>query len=159
MDMVPSSLASTFTTELAQRLIALRRDLHRHPELSFQEERTASALYDQLASLEPLQLERVAGTGVVARIKGRDSGAPTVAIRGDIDALPIVADGVNALRSKERAIVLVTHYQRLLNYIVPDRVHVLAGGSIARSGDKDLALMLEDKGYGWIEDSRAPPTP
>ena len=89
MNPIPPSLASTFTTELAQRLIALRHDLHQHPELSFQEERTASALYDQLASLEPLRLERVAGTGVVARIKGRDSGAPTVAIRGDIDALPI----------------------------------------------------------------------
>jgi Fe-S cluster assembly ATP-binding protein len=69
----------------------------------------------------------------------------------DIDALKIVASGVNALRSPARAIVVVTHYQRLLNYIVPDVVHVLTDGRIVRSGGKELALELEDKGYGWIE--------
>jgi Fe-S cluster assembly ATP-binding protein len=69
----------------------------------------------------------------------------------DIDALRVVADGVNALRSPDRAILVVTHYQRLLNYIVPDRVHVLFNGRIVKSGDKDLALELEAKGYGWIE--------
>ncbi len=69
----------------------------------------------------------------------------------DIDALRIVAEGVNALRGGERAIVVVTHYQRLLNYIVPDFVHVLSEGRIVKSGGKDLALELEDKGYGWIE--------
>jgi len=68
----------------------------------------------------------------------------------DIDALRIVADGVNALRSPERAMIVVTHYQRLLDYIEPDFVHVLAGGRIVRSGDKSLALELEEKGYGWI---------
>ncbi len=69
----------------------------------------------------------------------------------DIDALKTVSDGVNALRSPERAIIVVTHYQRLLNYIVPDFVHVLTGGRIVKSGDKSLALELEQKGYGWIE--------
>jgi Fe-S cluster assembly ATP-binding protein len=69
----------------------------------------------------------------------------------DIDALKIVADGVNRLRDPTRAIVVVTHYQRLLNYIVPDVVHVMIDGRIARSGDKELALELEDKGYGWLE--------
>jgi Fe-S cluster assembly ATP-binding protein len=69
----------------------------------------------------------------------------------DIDALRIVADGINALRSPERAIVLVTHYQRLLDYIEPDHVHVLAKGRIVRSGDKELAQLLEQKGYRWIE--------
>jgi Fe-S cluster assembly ATP-binding protein len=72
----------------------------------------------------------------------------------DIDALRIVADGVNALRSKDRAMIVVTHYQRLLNYIVPDFVHVLVGGRIVKSGGKDLALELEAKGYaafGWKE--------
>jgi Fe-S cluster assembly ATP-binding protein len=69
----------------------------------------------------------------------------------DIDALKIVADGVNKLRSKERAIILVTHYQRLLNYIVPDFVHVLAKGRIQKSGDQTLALELEERGYGWVE--------
>ena len=69
----------------------------------------------------------------------------------DIDALKTVAEGVNAMRGPDRAIVVVTHYQRLLNYIVPDFVHVLSEGRIARSGTKDLALELEEKGYGWIE--------
>ncbi len=69
----------------------------------------------------------------------------------DIDALKAVAEGVNAMRSPERAIIVVTHYQRLLNYIVPDFVHVLQEGRIARSGGKELALHLEEKGYGWIE--------
>jgi len=73
----------------------------------------------------------------------------------DIDALKIVAHGVNAMRSPDRAIVVVTHYQRLLDYIVPDRVHVLADGRIVRSGDKSLALELERKGYGWIEEEVA----
>jgi Fe-S cluster assembly ATP-binding protein len=74
----------------------------------------------------------------------------------DIDALRIVAGGVNALRSPDRAIVLITHYQRLLDYIVPDHVHVLASGRIAHSGGKDLALELEEKGYEWLrEDSAA----
>ena len=73
----------------------------------------------------------------------------------DIDALRIVADGVNALRSPERAMLLVTHYQRLLGYIEPDFVHVLAGGRIVRSGDKSLALELEEKGYSWLEEAAA----
>ena len=66
----------------------------------------------------------------------------------DIDALKVVAESVNRLRSPERALIVITHYQRLLNYVVPDRVHVLAQGRIARSGGKDLALELEDRGYG-----------
>ncbi|MBP1596609.1 MAG: FeS assembly ATPase SufC [Acidobacteria bacterium] len=73
----------------------------------------------------------------------------------DIDALKIVAHGVNTLRSPDRAILLVTHYQRLLNYIVPDRVHVLVDGRIVKSGGKELALELEEKGYGWVENNAA----
>ena len=69
----------------------------------------------------------------------------------DIDALQVVAKGVNAMRSPERATIVVTHYQRLLNFIVPDYVHVLSGGRIVKSGGKELALELEAKGYGWIE--------
>ncbi len=69
----------------------------------------------------------------------------------DIDALKIVADGVNAQRSDNNAIIVITHYQRLLDYIVPDIVHVLSDGRIVKSGDKSLALELEDKGYGWLE--------
>jgi Fe-S cluster assembly ATP-binding protein len=73
----------------------------------------------------------------------------------DIDALKIVADGVNSLRDGKRAFVLITHYQRLLDYIVPDVVHVLANGRIVRTGGRELALELEEKGYGWLEGAPA----
>jgi Fe-S cluster assembly ATP-binding protein len=88
----------------------------------------------QLAVLEPR----------LAILDETDSGL-------DIDALKIVAAGVNAFRSPERAIVVVTHYQRLLNHIVPDFVHVLVEGRIVRSGGRDLALELEERGYGWVQ--------
>lgn len=88
----------------------------------------------QMAMLEPK----------LALLDETDSGL-------DIDALKIVSGGVNALRTPERSMVLVTHYQRLLDYIVPDYVHVLANGQIVKSGDKSLALELEAKGYSWIE--------
>ena len=77
----------------------------------------------------------------------------------DIDALKLVANGVNAMRSPERAIIVVTHYQRLLDYIVPDVVHVLSGGRIVKSGSRVLALELEDKGYGWLEPEAAAAAP
>ena len=92
----------------------------------------------QLAVLEPR----------LAILDETDSGL-------DIDALKTVAEAVNKLRSKERSFVVVTHYQRLLNYIVPDQVHVLADGRIARSGGKELALELEDRGYDWIREPAA----
>jgi Fe-S cluster assembly ATP-binding protein len=93
----------------------------------------------QMAILEP----------TLAILDETDSGL-------DIDALRIVADGVNRLRSKERAMIVVTHYQRLLNYIVPDFLHVLIDGKIARSGGKELALELEERGYAWLEKEPAP---
>jgi ABC-2 type transport system ATP-binding protein len=77
----------------------------------------------------------------------------------DIDALRVVANGINGLRGPDRAIVLVTHYQRLLNYVVPDRVHVLSSGRIVKSGGKELAHELESKGYGWIDDPAASAAP
>jgi Fe-S cluster assembly ATP-binding protein len=89
----------------------------------------------QMAVLDP----------ILAILDETDSGL-------DIDALRIVANGVNKLRGSERAIVLVTHYQRLLDYIVPDFVHVLVDGRIVRSGSKELALELEEKGYSWLEE-------
>jgi len=88
----------------------------------------------QLAVLEPR----------LAILDETDSGL-------DIDALKVVAAGVNAFRSPERAIVVVTHYQRLLNHIVPDFVHVLVEGRIVRSGGRELALDLEERGYGWVQ--------
>ena len=73
----------------------------------------------------------------------------------DIDALRVIADGINALRSPDRSIILITHYQRLLEFVQPDYVHVLLNGAIVRSGDKDLALELEEKGYGWLDEEVA----
>ena len=73
----------------------------------------------------------------------------------DIDALKVVSDGINLIRNAERAVLLVTHYQRLLDYVKPDQVHVLAGGRIIKSGGPDLALELEEKGYGWLETAAA----
>ncbi len=92
----------------------------------------------QMALLEP----------ALAILDETDSGL-------DIDALRVVADGVNSLRSPERAMIVVTHYQRLLDYIEPDFVHVLSGGKIVRSGGKELALELEAKGYGWLQEEEA----
>jgi Fe-S cluster assembly ATP-binding protein len=90
----------------------------------------------QMAMLEP----------TLAILDETDSGL-------DIDALKAVAKGVNALRSDDRAIILVTHYQRLLDYIEPDYVHVLSQGRIVRSGDKSLAVQLEEKGYDWVREA------
>ena len=73
----------------------------------------------------------------------------------DVDALRTVADGVNALRSPERSMLVITHYQRLLDYIVPDYVHVLVDGRIVKTGPKELALELEEKGYDWIIEEQA----
>ncbi|MCK6619064.1 MAG: Fe-S cluster assembly ATPase SufC [Calditrichaceae bacterium] len=94
----------------------------------------------QLAVLEP----------ALAIMDETDSGL-------DIDALKIVANGVNKLRSKDRSFLVITHYQRLLNYIVPDVVHVLVNGRIVESGGKDLALHLEEHGYDWIKNEREAP--
>jgi Fe-S cluster assembly ATP-binding protein len=90
----------------------------------------------QMAILEP----------TLAILDETDSGL-------DIDALQVVAGGVNALRSPERSAIVITHYQRLLDYVVPDFVHVLANGRIAHSGGPELAHELEKKGYGWLEDA------
>jgi Fe-S cluster assembly ATP-binding protein len=92
----------------------------------------------QMAVLEP----------ALALLDETDSGL-------DIDALRVVANGVNSLRSPDRAIVMVTHYQRLLDYIEPDKVHVLTGGRILKSGDKSLALELEKRGYDWVKQEAA----
>ncbi|WP_136417667.1 Fe-S cluster assembly ATPase SufC [Herbaspirillum sp. ST 5-3] len=75
----------------------------------------------------------------------------------DIDALQVVAKGINALRSPERSMILVTHYQRLLDYVVPDFVHVLSKGRIVKSGGKELALELEERGYGWLDEAAPAP--
>ncbi|HEX6533472.1 MAG TPA: Fe-S cluster assembly ATPase SufC [Gemmatimonadaceae bacterium] len=120
----------------------------------------------KVVDVDPAMLERSVNTGFSGGEKKRNEILqmavlqPTLAILDetdsglDIDALRIVAQGVNTLRRPDNATIVVTHYQRLLNYIVPDVVHVLAGGRIVRSGAKELALELEAKGYDWLEEPR-----
>jgi len=117
----------------------------------------------KLLEMDPAMLNRSVNEGFSGGEKKRNEIfqmavlEPTLAILDetdsglDIDALKIVSKGVNALRSPERSMIVVTHYQRLLNYIVPDFVHVLTDGRIVRSGGRELALELEAKGYGWVE--------
>ncbi|MFP5518300.1 MAG: Fe-S cluster assembly ATPase SufC [Bdellovibrionia bacterium] len=116
----------------------------------------------QLVQMKPEYLERAVNTGFSGGEKKRNEIlqmavlSPRIAFLDetdsglDIDALRIVADGVNKLKTKENAIVLVTHYQRLLDYIKPDYVHVLANGQIIETGDASLALKLEERGYDWL---------
>ena len=121
----------------------------------------------KLVDMDPAMMNRSVNTGFSGGEKKRNEILqmavlePRLAILDetdsglDIDALKVVANGVNALRSPERATIVVTHYQRLLNYIVPDYVHVLANGRIVKSGGKELALELEEKGYDWIPGAAA----
>ena len=122
----------------------------------------------KLVDMDPAMLQRSVNTGFSGGEKKRNEILqmavlePKLAILDetdsglDIDALRTVADGVNKLRAKDRSFIVVTHYQRLLNYIVPDFVHVLAGGKIVKSGGKELALQLEEKGYDWLVDVHVP---
>ena len=117
----------------------------------------------KLVDMDPAMLNRSVNTGFSGGEKKRNESlqmavlSPRLAILDetdsglDIDALRIVASGVNSLRSPDRAMIVVTHYQRLLNYIVPDFLHVLVEGRIVREGGKELALELEEKGYAWLE--------
>jgi len=116
------------------KLVGLREDfLHRSVNEGFSGgEKKRNEIF-QMAMLEPR----------LAILDETDSGL-------DVDALRTVAEGVNSLRAPDRAIVVITHYQRLLDYIVPDKTHVLAGGRIVRSGGPDLAREVEERGYGWI---------
>jgi len=128
-------------TKEKARLVDLDEDLVRRPvnEGFSGGEKKRNEIF-QMAILEP----------ALAILDETDSGL-------DIDALRIVAAGVNALRSPERSMIVVTHYQRLLNYIVPDFLHVLVEGEIVREGGKELALELEERGYAWLE--KEPPAP
>ena len=121
----------------------------------------------KLVDMDPAMLNRSVNTGFSGGEKKRNEIlqmavlSPRLAILDetdsglDIDALRIVAEGVNKLRRPDNATIVVTHYQRLLNHIIPDQVHVLAAGRIVRSGGKELALALEEKGYGWLESGEA----
>jgi len=138
---LPELDAFEFLNLVRQKLAAMRMDdslLNRGVNEGFSggEKKRNEVL--QMSLLEPR----------LALLDETDSGL-------DIDALKVVADGINALRSPGRAMVLVTHYQRLLNHVVPDRVHVLAGGRIVKSGGRELALELERRGYDWLRDGTA----
>jgi Fe-S cluster assembly ATP-binding protein len=121
----------------------------------------------KIVKMDPAMMNRSVNTGFSGGEKKRNEILqmavlePRLAILDetdsglDIDALKVVAEGVNALRRPDNATIVVTHYQRLLNYIVPDYVHVLAGGRIARSGGKELALELEERGYDWVTEDAA----
>ncbi len=120
-----------------------------------------------LVDMDPSMLNRSVNTGFSGGEKKRNEILQMAVLQPrlgildetdsglDIDALRVVADGVNKLKRKDNATIVVTHYQRLLNYIVPDYVHVLANGRILKSGDKTLALELEDKGYDWVTGASA----
>ncbi|HEU4384113.1 MAG TPA: Fe-S cluster assembly ATPase SufC [Anaeromyxobacteraceae bacterium] len=121
----------------------------------------------KLVQMDPAFMSRSVNEGFSGGEKKRNEVLqmvvlePTLAILDetdsglDIDALRVVAAGINAMRSPERAILLVTHYQRLLEYVVPDHVHVMVGGRIVLSGDRELALELERKGYAWVDEAAA----
>ena len=137
------------------------------PELDAMEFMTGVKETMQLLDIDQSLLNRPVNDGFSGGEKKRNEIfqmavlEPTLAIMDetdsglDIDALKIVARGVNRMRSAERSFIIVTHYQRLLNHIVPDWVHVLSGGRFVKSGGKELALELEDKGYGWLEPAAA----
>ncbi|HKY00085.1 MAG TPA: Fe-S cluster assembly ATPase SufC [Steroidobacteraceae bacterium] len=138
---LPELDAFDFLNLVRSRLAAMRMDetlLNRGVNEGFSGGEKKRNEILQMSLLEP----------TLALLDETDSGL-------DIDALKVVAEGVNALRSPDRAIVLVTHYQRLLEHVVPDRVHVLAGGRIVRSGGRDLALELERRGYDWLKPGTA----
>jgi Fe-S cluster assembly ATP-binding protein len=140
---LPETDAMEFLTLVRQKMKLVQMDeslLHRPVNEGFSGgEKKRNEIF-HMAVLEPR----------LAVLDETDSGL-------DIDALRIVADGVNVLRQQDRSFLLITHYQRLLNYIVPDRVHVLVDGRIVRSGGKELALELEEKGYAWLEEAAAQP--
>jgi len=152
----------TTTYFLKEALNAIKR-YRKEPELDAMEFLSLVRSKAKLLKLDDTLLKRAVNEGFSGGEKKRNEVFqmavldPKLAILDetdsglDIDALKLVAEGVNMLRDEERAMIVVTHYQRLLNYIVPDFVHVLFEGRIVKSGGRDLALELEDKGYSWIE--------
>ena len=138
--------------DLRDKLVEWRRHLHTNPELSYEEKATTDYVAEQLEGLG-FEVRRFSvGTGLICDVPAADDATADdlVALRADIDALRVVSEGINRLRSPERATLLITHYQRLLDYIKPDRVHVLAAGRIVASGGPELAQELEREGYAAV---------
>ncbi len=164
----PVEIAGVNNAYCLQAALNAKRKQHGEPELDAMEFMALIKEKAKLLEVDQSMLSRAVNEGFSGGEKKRNEIfqmallEPKLAILDetdsglDIDALKIVAKGVNAMRSPERAIIVVTHYQRLLDYIVPDYVHVLSGGRIVKSGTKDLALELERKGYGWIETGAQP---
>jgi len=159
----PVEIAGINNTYFLKAALNAVRKYHAQPELDAVEFMQLIRGKAKLLELDQAMLNRAVNEGFSGGEKKRNEIfqmavlEPRLAVLDetdsglDIDALKIVSNGVNALRSPERSMIVVTHYQRLLNYIVPDFVHVLTGGRIVRSGGRELALELEARGYGWID--------
>ena len=164
----PVEIAGVNNAYFLKAALNAKRKHHGEPELDAMEFMQLIKAKSALLEIDQSMLSRAVNEGFSGGEKKRNEIfqmallEPTLAILDetdsglDIDALKLVATGVNAMRGPERAIIVVTHYQRLLDYIVPDYVHVLSGGRIVKSGGKDLALELEKKGYSWIETGAQP---
>jgi Fe-S cluster assembly ATP-binding protein len=159
----PVEIAGVNNAYFLKAALNAKRKHHGEPELDAMEFMTIIQERAKLLEIDKSMLNRAVNEGFSGGEKKRNEIfhmallEPKLAILDetdsglDIDALKLVANGVNAMRSPNRAFLVVTHYQRLLNYIVPDFVHVLSGGRIIKSGGKELALELEARGYSWIE--------
>src|ERR671912_755813 len=163
----PVEIAGVNNAYFLKAALNAKRKHHGQPELDAMEFMQLIKEKSALLEIDQSMLSRAVNEGFSGGEKKRNEIfqmallEPTLGILDetdsglDIDALKIVANGVNALRGADRSMIVVTHYQRLLNYIVPDYVHVLSGGRIVKSGDKALALQLEEKGYDWLVDASA----
>jgi Fe-S cluster assembly ATP-binding protein len=164
----PVEIAGVNNAYFLKAAVNARRKHHGEPELDAMEFMQLIKEKSKLLDIDQTMLSRAVNEGFSGGEKKRNEIfqlallEPKLSILDetdsglDIDALKVVSNGVNAMRRADRAFVVVTHYQRLLDYIVPDHVHVLSGGRIVKSGGKELALELEKKGYGWIETGAAP---
>jgi Fe-S cluster assembly ATP-binding protein len=164
----PVEIAGVNNAYFLKAALNAKRKHHGQPELDAMEFMQLVTEKSRLLDISKAMMSRAVNEGFSGGEKKRNEIfqmallEPKLAILDetdsglDIDALKIVSNGVNAMRSPERAVIVVTHYQRLLDYIVPDYVHVLSAGRIVKSGGKELALELEKKGYGWIETGAQP---
>jgi Fe-S cluster assembly ATP-binding protein len=163
----PVEIPGVTNMEFLKASVDAKRKHHGQPELSAIEFMKLARETSKRVSLDQTFLKRGVNEGFSGGEKKRNEIMqmmllePSLCILDetdsglDIDALQIVANGVNEMRSKDRSFIIVTHYQRLLDYIVPDYVHVLSNGRIVKTGGKELALALEEKGYAWLEDEVA----
>lgn len=163
----PVEIPGVSNMEFLKAAVDARRKHQGLPELSAVEFMKLARETSKRVDLDPAFLKRGVNEGFSGGEKKRNELMQMMLLEPqlcildetdsglDIDALQVVANGVNAMRDANRSFIVVTHYQRLLDYIVPDFVHVLANGRIVKSGDKDLALELEAKGYAWLEEGAA----